>query len=141
MEYENISLGEAIDILEEVMEFDDSIYAYNRKYRMALEFVIDCIKRDMAESKENADEFISRSVLEDIKAEIDDKSAQYAPGTDLSTIYNTTNLDLAWAWAFEGATGTEQNQTDDMDTKLGNLAVAEDLTIEIGVEITVTQID
>lgn len=47
MEYENISLGEAIDILEEVMELDDSIYAYNRKYRMALEFVIDCIKRDI----------------------------------------------------------------------------------------------
>lgn len=51
MEYENISLGEAIEILEEVMELDDSIYAYNRKYRMALEFVIDCVKRDMAESE------------------------------------------------------------------------------------------
>ena len=52
MEYENISLGEAIEILEEVMVLDDSIYAYNRKYLMALELVIDCIKRDMAESEE-----------------------------------------------------------------------------------------
>lgn len=50
MEYENISLGESIEILEEVLELDDSIYAYNRKYRMALEFVIDCIKRDMTDS-------------------------------------------------------------------------------------------
>ena len=47
MNIENMNLGEAIDILEEVMELDDSIYAYNRKYRMALEFVIDCIKRDI----------------------------------------------------------------------------------------------
>lgn len=56
MEYENISLGEAIDILEEVMELDDSIYAYNRKYRMALEFVIDCIKRDMPDANSESEE-------------------------------------------------------------------------------------
>ena len=74
-----------------------------------------------------------------IKAKLDGKSAQYAPNTDLSAIYNNTNLDLAWAWAFEGAAGSKQ--TDDKDTKLGNLAVAEDLEIAIGVEISVTQID
>ena len=77
-----------------------------------------------------------------IKAKIDGKSAQYAPNTDLGTIYNNnTNLDLAWDWAFEGATGSKQNQTDENDTVLGNIAVAEDLTIFIGVSITVTQID
>lgn len=52
MKIENISLREAIEILEEVKELDDSIYAYNPKYRMALEFVIECIKRDMGEPDE-----------------------------------------------------------------------------------------
>ena len=74
-----------------------------------------------------------------IKAEIEGKSAQYAPNTDLSAVYNTTNLDLAWAWAFEGEEGGKQ--TDAKDTALGDKAVAEDLTISIGVEIAVTQID
>jgi hypothetical protein len=74
-----------------------------------------------------------------IKAEINGKSKQYAPNTDLGAIYNTTNLDLAWAWAFEGAVGSKQ--TDVKDTKLGDKAVAEDLKISIGVSITVTQID
>ena len=68
-----------------------------------------------------------------IKAKIDGKSKQYAPNEDLGAIYNNTNLDLAWAWAFEG--------DNVKDTKLGNKAVAEDLTISIGVAITVTQID
>lgn len=83
---------------------------------------------------DDADDFAAA-----IKAKLDGKSAQYAPNTDLSAIYNNTNLDLAWAWAFEGAAGSKQ--TDDKDTKLGNLAVAEDLEINIGVEISVTQID
>ena len=75
-----------------------------------------------------------------IAAEIKGKSAQYVPNTDLSAIYNNnTNLDLAWAWAFEGAEGS--NQTDAKDTKLGDMAVAGDLGISIGVQITVTQID
>ena len=76
-----------------------------------------------------------------IKKEIDDKSAQYAPNTDLAAIYNTTNLDLAWEWAIEGATGTENNQSDVQDTFLGTAAVSEDLTISIGIKIDVTQIN
>lgn len=74
-----------------------------------------------------------------IKTEIDGKSAQYAPNEDLGAIYNNTNLDLAWSWAFEGTAGSEQ--TDAKDTALGDKAVAEDLKISIGVDITVTQID
>ena len=74
-----------------------------------------------------------------IKDEIEGKSAQYAPNKDLGTLYSTTNLDLAWAWAFEGAEGS--GQTDIKDTKLGNVAVAEDLEISIGLKISVTQID
>jgi hypothetical protein len=76
-----------------------------------------------------------------IKKAIDDKSAQYAPNTDLATTYNTTNLDLAWAWAFEGTTGSENNQSDVKDTFLGDAAVSADLTLSIGVEIAVTQVD
>ena len=71
-----------------------------------------------------------------IKDTIDGKSAQYAPNQDLDAIYDNTNLDLAWAWAFE--TSDENNVK---DTALGDRAVAEDLTISIGVAITVTQID
>lgn len=74
-----------------------------------------------------------------IKTAIDGKSAQYAPNTNLAAAYDNTNLDLAWSWAFEGATGSEQ--TDVKDTALGDKAVAEDLKISIGVAITVTQID
>ena len=74
-----------------------------------------------------------------IDAKIEGKSAQYAPNTDLSAEYATTNLDLAWAWAFEGEEGGKQ--TDVKDTALGDKAVAEDLTISIGVKIAVTQID
>ena len=76
---------------------------------------------------------------EAIADELEGKSAQYAPNKDLGAIYNNTNLDLAWAWAFEGAAGSKQ--TDAKDTALGDKAVAGDLTISIGVEITVTQID
>lgn len=75
-----------------------------------------------------------------IKAKIDGKSAQYAPNTNLGATYDTTNLDLAWAWAFEGVAGSEQ--TDEKDTALGNMAAdGTDLNISIGVSITVTQID
>ena len=76
-----------------------------------------------------------------IKAEIDGKSAVYAPNTNLAETYDTTNLDLAWAWAFENATGSKINQNDTDDTFLGDAAVAADLDISIGVAITVTQID
>lgn len=86
-----------------------------------------------------------------IKAKIDGKSAQYAPNTDLGALYNATipnptNLDLAWAWAFEGAGQSAtadgpDGQTDKKDTVLGDKAAAGDLTISIGVAITVTQID
>ena len=76
-----------------------------------------------------------------IKANIDGKSNQYAPNENLGAIYDTTNLDISWEWAFEGATGTEYNQDNVKDTFLGDVAVSADLTISIGVAITVTQVD
>ena len=79
---------------------------------------------------------------------LEGKSEQYAPNTDLATIYNNTNLDLAWEWAFEDADHVALAcdcaagaQNDVQDTDLGDLAVTEDLYISIGVAITVTQID
>ena len=73
-------------------------------------------------------------------------SAQYAPNQDLSAI--DANFDISWEWAFEdadhvalGCACTAGAQSDAEDTVLGNVAVAEDLKIEIGVAITVTQID
>lgn len=71
-----------------------------------------------------------------IEAEIEGKSAVYAPNTNLDSIYDNTNLDLAWSWAF--STG---DINDIRDTALGDKAVSEDLTISIGVGITVTQVD
>lgn len=78
-----------------------------------------------------------------IKENIEGKSAQYAANTNLADTYNGTNLDLAWAWAFEGAENgkSASGQNDVKDTALGDKAVTEDLTISIGVDITVTQID
>lgn len=77
-----------------------------------------------------------------IKTAIKGKSAQYAPNTDLSTKGADTDLGLAWSWAFEGEEGGKQ--TDVKDTALGDAAAAaegNELKIEIGVEISVTQID
>ena len=71
-----------------------------------------------------------------IEKELEDKSAVYAPNTDLADLYNTTNLDISWEWAF--STG---DVNDLHDTALGNRAVSEELTISIGVGITVTQLD
>jgi len=45
MNIENISLSESIEIVEELMTIDDSIYSYNPKYMLALEFIIDYVKR------------------------------------------------------------------------------------------------
>lgn len=81
----------------------------------------------------------AEAFAEAIAEEIEGKSAQYAPNTNLATTYDNTNLDLAWEWAFEGAADSEQ--TDVGDTALGNAAVTADQTISIAVAITVTQID
>lgn len=55
MNIENISLADSLAILEEILTIDDSIYAYNPKYRLALEFIIDYVKRDDPVVREIAD--------------------------------------------------------------------------------------
>jgi len=81
-----------------------------------------------------------------IGAAISGYSAQYAPNQDLSAI--DANFDISWEWAFVDADHvaldcacTAGAQTDVKDTALGDAAVNADLKIEIGVAITVTQID
>lgn len=85
---------------------------------------------------DNKDDFANA-----IKEKIDGKSAQYAPIAILGNTYDNTNLDLAWNWDFENAVGTANTQTDTKDTALGDAAVTGELTITIGIDITVTQID
>ena len=81
-----------------------------------------------------------------IAAAINGKSKQYAPNQDLPAI--DANFDISWEWAFGDADHVALGcecvagaQTDANDTKLGNKAVAGDLRIDIGVEISVTQIN
>lgn len=74
-----------------------------------------------------------------IKTEIDNKSKQYAPNQDLSAI--DANFDISWEWAFESTETGANAQTDVKDTALGNAAVNADLSLSIGLEITITQVD
>lgn len=86
-----------------------------------------------------------------IATAIGNYSKQYDPNQDLSRI--DANFDISWEWAFDGTAhaelGCECNagaQTDDQDTALGDAAAnaaqaSENLTIEIGVQITITQIN
>lgn len=74
---------------------------------------------------------------DDFKAAIEEAingySAKYEPNEDLSAI--DANFDISWEWAFE-TTGN-----DEKDTKLGDVAVAEDITFAIALTITVDQIN
>lgn len=79
-----------------------------------------------------------------IKKAIEDATTkEVAAGTDLSGIGNSINY--SWEWPFENSTGSATNQSDVLDTKLGdNAADADDSnnpTITIHVTTTVTQID
>ena len=76
-----------------------------------------------------------------IKEAIQDATTQEVEaGTDLNNIGE--NITYSWEWPFESATGTAANQSDELDTLLGNNA-AEGIapTISIDVTTTVTQID
>lgn len=60
--------------------------------------------------------------------------------TDLTEIGE--NITYSWEWPFENATGDVANQSDDLDTKLGNNAANGNApTVSITVKTTVTQID
>lgn len=63
--------------------------------------------------------------------------------TDLTAIGK--NITYSWSWPFENAKGTAADQSDKLDTKLGDNAAdndpSNDPTISITVKTTVTQID
>ena len=70
------------------------------------------------------------------------KTADYTPGTDLTAVVD--DAPISWAWAFTGATGSKNNQSDAKDTFLGDRAagdVGNAGTIDISVTITIEQID
>lgn len=78
-----------------------------------------------------------------IKKAIEDATTrQIAAGTDLSSVGQ--GITYSWEWPFENGTGS-QNQSDALDTVLGNNAAdadsSNDPTITIKVTTTVTQID
>lgn len=83
----------------------------------------------------SADDF-----AEAIKGKIDAYSADYAPNTDLSNLGDKAPQ-ISWKWAFENATGSAMNQTNEYDTDLGDAAVNSDLKITVEMDITVSQID
>lgn len=60
--------------------------------------------------------------------------------TDLTAIGE--DITYSWEWPFENATGDVANQSDELDTKLGNNAANGNApTVSITVKTTVTQID
>lgn len=60
--------------------------------------------------------------------------------TDLTEIGE--NITYSWEWPFENATGDVANQSDELDTELGNNAANGNApTVSITVKTTVTQID
>jgi hypothetical protein len=77
----------------------------------------------------SADEFEAA-----LKSAIEMSNGNYAAGTDLSAI-SGMNGNYEWKWDFEPTSP----YTDEFDTKLGDLAVAPTITINVKVEVT--QID
>lgn len=72
-------------------------------------------------------------------------NAQYAAGTDLSTITADDSKlapTVSWTWAYEGSGTHTVTQTDEKDTYLGDQAAAGyPAEIQLTVATTVTQID
>lgn len=76
-----------------------------------------------------------------IKKAIEEATTQEVEAnTDLTAIGE--DITYSWEWPFENATGDVANQSDELDTKLGdNAANGNAPTIKITVKTTVTQID
>ena len=76
-----------------------------------------------------------------IKEAIQDATTkEYKANTDLSEVGR--NITYSWEWPFEKSTGKAANQSDELDTKLGdNEANGNAPTVAINVTTTVTQID
>ena len=78
----------------------------------------------------------------DVEAAIEAAAGYYEANTNLNTVND--DLTVAWAWAFTGATGSQNNQDDEKDTFLGDRAaddVANAGTNYVAATCTVTQVD
>lgn len=90
---------------------------------------------------------LETGTLADIVKYLTGKSGDYAPGTDMATVFGgeTGTCTLTWAWDFDNnGAGTYDKQ----DTLLGNIAAGIDTTvanastkIDFAISITATQID
>ncbi len=85
-------------------------------------------------SYENANAFAAA-----ISAAIENVTREYEPNTELTA----TNVpEISWRWEFEGATDDEQ--TDEKDTALGDAAAKGDdttNTVNLNVKVVITQLD
>lgn len=84
------------------------------------------------------------TLITNVKAAVNDFSADYQPNTDLSTIASA--FTLKWAWPFDSSSEafvSANGQDDSKDTALGNFEVnsADAPTISFEMTVTVTQID
>lgn len=87
---------------------------------------------------------VNNQPLSVLEAYLEAKNGDYAPGTDLATIFGadgTGDYTLSWNWAFE-------QDKDKEDTLLGNIAAGKDTAtagtstaLNFGIKITATQID
>ena len=99
----------------------------------------------------NEDYYVGKGNIADVRAletaviaAIRARTADYAPGTDLSDVED--DLAGSWRWDFDGVGIPDGlTQTDIQDTKLGDLAAdnddSNDPKIEISVKCIITQID
>lgn len=83
----------------------------------------------------------ANSFAADIKTAIQNAtSKEIEAGTDLSEIGK--DITYSWEWPFEGAKGTVCDQSDELDTKLGNNAADGNApSVKIDIKTTVTQVD
>ena len=89
-------------------------------------------------------DYASADAFEDaIEALIVAAQGYYDAGTNLETAVED-DLTVSWNWAFENATGSENDQDNEKDTFLGDRAAqleANAATISVSVKVTVTQVD
>lgn len=88
-------------------------------------------------------DYDSADAFEDaIEALIVAAQGYYDAGTPLETVED--DLTVSWNWAFENATGSKNNQSNEKDTFLGDRAAqleANAATISVSVKVTVEQVD
>lgn len=106
-------------------------------------FTTDAAYNPVVFTLKDGEKELASGTLAEIETFLENKSGEYAPGTNLAEIYGGASgtYTLTWAWDFE-------NNRDKEDTLLGNIAAGTDNTvadastkIDFAIAITATQID